>query len=162
MRRLIAAALVATLVAACTSIDCPVDNVVATSYLLLKADGTQDTLSQDTLTISTTRRDGSDSILLNKSVSTTSFSLPISSGAPVDTLLVELRDSTGSTYDYIFVAKTDIPHFESVDCSMSHFHTITSVSWTTGNRIDSVAINKPSVDYDSSTPHILIYFNSSH
>lgn len=159
MRRLIAAALVATLVAACTSIDCPVDNIVATSYCLLKADGTKDTLTNDTLTIITKRRNGSDSILLNQSVSTTAFSLPISSGVPVDTLLLELRDSTGSTYDYLYVAKNDVPHFESVDCSMSYFHTITSVAWT-GNRIDSVAINKPTVDYDSSTPHILIYFNN--
>lgn len=160
MQRLTVATLVALAFTACTSIDCPVENVVETSYKLLKADGTQDTLSTDTLTISTTRRDGNDTVLLNRSLNTTAFTLPISSGAETDTLLLELTDSLGSTYNYIYVTKTDQPHFESVDCSMSHFHTITNVTWS-GSDIDSVVINKTSVNYDSSTPHLYLYFNHS-
>lgn len=146
------------LLSACTSIDCPVENVVATSYKLLKADGTQDTLRGDTLTISTKCRDGNDTVLLNRSLNTTAFTIPISSGASVDTLLVEMKDTTSTTYNYIYVEKTDQPHFESVDCAMSHFHTITNVTWE-GSDIDSVTINKAFVDYDSSTSHLYIYIN---
>lgn len=159
MRRIIGALTAALACTACTSIDCPVDNVVATSYALRKADGTADTLTNDTLTILTKRRDGNDSILLNLSVKTTAFTLPISSGATADTLLVVLRDSTGTRYDTIYVEKTDRPHFESVDCSMSYFHTIANVTWR-GTDIDSIVTNKKTVDYDSSTPHFYIYFNT--
>jgi len=158
MRRIVEAVIAALLLSACTSIDCPVENVVATSYKLLKADGTQDTLRGDTLTISTTRRDGNDTVLLNRSTNTTAFTIPISSGAAIDTLLIEMKDSTSTTYTYIYVEKTDQPHFESVDCAMSHFHTISNVTWEGGD-IDSVTINKAFVDYDSSTPHLYIYIH---
>ena len=85
MRRLMFAIAVALFLGACTSIDCPVENNVATSYMLTKADGTKDTLS-DTLTVLTRQLSGNDTILLNKSVSTTEFQLPISYTNDVDTL----------------------------------------------------------------------------
>lgn len=162
MRRIVALVIATIVLASCTSIDCPVDNVVATKYELRKADGSRDTLLYDTLTISTKRCDGNDSVLLNRKASATAFSLPISSGVAVDTLLLTLTDTlSNTTYNYIYVEKTDQPHFESVDCTMSYFHSISKVTWS-GGRIDSVGVNKSFVDYDSSTPHIFIFFNGTH
>lgn len=146
------------LLTACTSIDCPVENIVATGYKLLKPNGEQDTLSYDTLTITTTRNNGNDTVLLNRSLGATDFTLPISNGASADTLIFVLKDTIRTTHDTLYVTKTDHPHFESVDCAMSYFHTITGVKWA-GSDIDSVVINKKSVDYDSSTPHLYLYFN---
>ena len=118
----------AALTVSCSSIDCPLNSLVYTQYQLMTADGRIDTLT-DTLTISTSRMtDGSDSVLINKNVKTTGFSLPIS-----------------------------YAQFESVDCSPSYFHTITGVT-TTHNAIDSIVIKNPDVNYDTSKKHFYIYF----
>ena len=53
--RKIAIILFIALLAACTSIDCPVQNAVYTVYSLKKADGTPDTLKTDTLWVWTPR-----------------------------------------------------------------------------------------------------------
>ena len=144
--------------AACSSIDCPLNSLVYTQYQLMNAAGRVDTLA-DTLTISTKRTDGNDSVLINRSVRTTEFSLPISYSQPQDVFFVETIDTLTKTVtlDTITVEKIDRPHFESVDCSPSYFHTITAVG-TTHNAIDSVVINNPDVDYDTSRKHFNIYF----
>ena len=144
--------------AACSSIDCPLNSLVYTQYQLMNAVGRVDTLA-DTLTISTKRTDGNDSVLINRSVRTTEFSLPISYSQPQDVFFVETIDTLTKTVtlDTITVEKVDRPHFESVDCSPSYFHTITAVG-TTHNAIDSVVINNPDVDYDTSRKHFNIYF----
>ena len=143
---------------ACSSIDCPLNSLVYTQYQLMNAAGRVDTLA-DTLTISTKRTDGNDSVLINRSVRTTEFSLPISYSQPQDVFFVETIDTLTKTVtlDTITVEKVDRPHFESVDCSPSYFHTITAVG-TTHNAIDSVVINNPDVDYDTSRKHFNIYF----
>lgn len=157
MRKIIAAIIGIVAICACSSIDCPVDNVVATVYSLKKSTGAADTL-RDTLSILTFRNDGSDSILLNRSVNTTSIQLPISYVGAADTLYFVVADTSNvTTIDRVVVKKTNTPHFESVDCAAAYFHTIDEVE-TTHNRIDSVSINKRSVNYDLSTPHIYIYF----
>ena len=144
--------------AACSSIDCPLNSLVYTQYQLMNAAGRVDTLA-DTLTISTKRTDGNDSVLINRSMRTTEFSLPISYSQPQDVFFVETIDTLTKTVtlDTITVEKVDRPHFESVDCSPSYFHTITAVG-TTHNAIDSVVINNPDVDYDTSRKHFNIYF----
>ena len=144
--------------AACSSIDCPLNSLVYTQYQLMDAAGRVDTLA-DTLTISTKRTVGNDSVLINRSVRTTEFSLPISYSQPQDVFFVETIDTLTKTVtlDTITVEKVDRPHFESVDCSPSYFHTITAVG-TTHNAIDSVVINNPDVDYDTSRKHFNIYF----
>ncbi len=145
--------------AACSSVDCPVQNTVYTSYGLHKAGGERDTL-RDTLTITTTRRDGTDSVLLNRSVNTTSFELPISYTDPEDTLFFYITDTLLNTsIDTVYVRKDNYPHFESVDCNISFFHYITAVRWTR-NAIDSIAVNKQHVDYDASTEHFHLYLKA--
>lgn len=157
MRKIIAAIVSLLAVSACSSIDCPVDNLVATVYDLKKMNGDADTLG-DTLSIVTMRNDGSDSVLLNRSVGTTSIQLPISYVSPVDSFYFVVSDTNNvTTVDMVRIEKTNTPHFESVDCAATYFHTIDNVT-TTHNRIDSISINKSTVNYDLSTAHIYLYF----
>lgn len=146
----------ALLLSACASIDCPMNNRVYTKYALRTPDGKTDTLKLTT-TISTNRTDGSDSVLINKDVNFTSFSLPISNTLPRDSFFVELASETSSTLDTIVVSKEDHMHFESTDCAASYFHNITAVT-TTHHAIDSVVVNNRNVNYDTSKNHFYIYF----
>lgn len=153
---------VATFVAACSSVDCPVENTVAMVYKLQRADGTPDTMRTDTLTITSPVAGKADTTLLNRSINTTSFQLPVSYTHHVDTLYLTLADTSQTNHkvyhDTIYISKTNSPHFESVDCNISYFHEITAVEHTS-NRIDSIVINKPSVNYDLTKEHLRLYFN---
>ncbi len=145
---------------ACSSIDCPLNNRVYTSYQLRTPDGSVDTLSNVLMTVSTNRTDGSDSVLINRDTRLTVFSLPISNAQPRDSFFVELADAEGAarlSLDTIVVSKDDRMHFESTDCAPSYFHSITAVT-TTRHAVDSVVINNKTVNYDTSKPHFYIYF----
>lgn len=160
MRKVTTLVLIAVLTAACSSINCPVQNTVYTQYTLLKADGTADTLKVDTLWVWTQRADGTDTLLLNRlsGSSATGFDLPISYQHPEDVIVTLLADTLGNYYlDTIRIKKDDYPHFESVDCQAAFFHQITAVS-TTHHIIDSIAVNNPSVTYDTEKEHFHLYF----
>ena len=163
MRRLIPLLILASAVlTACSSIDCPFNNTVYSQYVLMKGGGIKADTLTDTLTILTTRRDGQDTIIFNRGVKTTSFSLPMSYTRDQDALFFQLKDTLGHiVHDTIKVSKTNTPHFESVDCPMSYFHTITAVN-TSHHAIDSIILVNPNVTYDTSSPHFLIYFKSGH
>ena len=128
-------------VAACTSIDCPVQNTVYTVYSLNKADGTADTLGVDTMWLWTQRADGKDTLLVNRlcGTSATGFNLPISYTQPEDVICLALDDTTSFYIDTIRIKKENIPHFESVDCQASYFHIITNVI-VTHHIVDSIVI----------------------
>ena len=148
-------------IAACTSLNCPVQNSVRAYYSLLKANGTPDTLGVDTLWLWTIRGERSDT-LLNSLFGTnaTSFDLPISHTQSEDTICLALMDTIGTVYlDTIRIKKENYPHFESVDCQASYFHTITAVRWTS-RFIESVVINNPNVNYDVSTEHFHLYLKT--
>lgn len=155
--------MLALLTVACTSIDCPVQNTVYTAYHIYDTDGNRISLG-DMLSVTTTRRDGTDSVLLNRMTGNSEFELPISYNDPEDTLFFEIsrmaptEEATEEVLvrDTVWVAKDNYPHFESVDCNASFFHTITAVKWTR-NIIDSIAINNKSVTYDASKEHFHIY-----
>lgn len=140
---------------ACSSVDCPLNNVVYAKYKLM---GDVTKLS-DVLTITTTRTDGTDTILLNQQQNADSFELPMSFGQTVDELCLTMDRQDGSEVrrDTIWIEKTNEPHFESVDCGVNYFHTITGVRHTK-HTIDSVTINKRNVNYDASVSHLYIYF----
>lgn len=147
------------LLAACSSIDCPIQNTVFTVYSLTDEEAKADTLT-DTLTIWSVRNDGSDTLFLyNRGVSLTSFSLPISYNAPEDTLFFLRWKDSFASLDTVWIKKDNTPHFESVDCSASFFHKITAVR-TTHHGIDTIVINNPNVNYDSSTAHFHIRFKA--
>jgi hypothetical protein len=150
--------LVAALVA-CTSIDCPVENLVYTNYELRKADGTADALNTDTVWIWTKRADGTDTLLVNGlcGSSANSFTLQISYTDPEDVFILYLRTQEENSYlDTFRIKKENYPHFESVDCQASFFHELKSVRHTT-NAIDSIIIKNTTVDYDTKTVHFYLY-----
>jgi len=155
MRQLIPIVLV-LLLAACSSVDCPLNNRVYTTYKLA---GDVTTLS-DSLTVSTTKRSGVDSVLLNHISAVDSFSVPMSYQGAEDVLYFHLTNSDSITVDLldtVRVLKSDIPHFESVDCNPAFFHNINEVRYTR-HAIDSIVIQNKNVSYDASKAHFLIYF----
>ena len=150
------------LLAACSSIDCPFNNTVYSQYTLAKGNSLNPDTLNDTLTIFTKRSNGQDTIIYNKGVKTTQLNLPMSYTRNEDVLVFQLKDTLGNiVHDTIKVSKTNTPHFESVDCDMTYFHTITAVS-TSKHAIDSVVLITPNVTYDTSSPHFRIHFKSGH
>ena len=153
--------LLGVLIAACTSIDCPVESNVATLYQVCHSGGTELKLS-DTITVTTKTASDSDTIVYNKGIGISSFALPISYKHPEDVLVFNFDNDNNSLHisDTVWIKKEDYPHFESVDCSAAFFHIITDVRYTR-NYIDSIVIKNPSVTYDSKTVHFYFYPKSS-
>ena len=153
--------LLVVLMMACSSIDCPVDATVTTQYQIKNSDGTEHTLS-DTMTVTSVRSDGKDTILFNKGIGISKFTLPVSYTHPEDVLVFQFDNSNNNLHitDTLWIKKYDYPHFESVDCNTTYFHTITDVKYTC-NYIDSIVINNSSVTYDSQTVHLYLYPKSN-
>lgn len=145
-----------TVIASCSSIDCPLNNQVFCKY---KLQGDVTTLS-DTLTISVSRSDGNDTVLLNKAVDVDSFEIPMSYSLEQDVLYFQVTSADTSLLDTVTLTKTNEPHFESVDCVASYFHTLNGVTYTQ-HSIDSIVINNSKVNYDRSNPNIYIYFKAT-
>lgn len=144
--------------AACSSIECPIQNTVFTVYSIKDGAAAVDTL-KDTILIWTTRNDGKDTLLLyNRGIQLTTFNLPISYTYDEDTLYFYCWAENYAAQDTVWISKTNTPHFESVDCSASYFHKITSVR-TTHHAIDSLIIHNPIVDYDPKE-HFYIRFKA--
>lgn len=153
MKKLLYTVCLVMALAACSSIDCPLNNVVYAKYKL-KGDVTK---LEDYLTVTTKRADGNDTILLNLLQNTDSFSLPVSYGQTVDELCMVRTNGDAIKRDTIWIEKTNEPHFESVDCGVNYFHTITGVRYT-NHYLDSVKINNRNVSYDAEKTHIYIYY----
>ena len=67
-------------IVSCSSVDCPVKNVVATYYNIYDSDGDPLVLL-DTLTIISKTKEGKDTILLNRGIEISTFSLLIANPA---------------------------------------------------------------------------------
>lgn len=145
-------AMMLVVLTACTSIDCPLNNLVKVNLIMKNGN---ETLA-DTLTI-TAIRTSSDTIF-NSGVNISSLAVPVSYTQEEDLLQITLNDTLGNTYkDTLTIRKTNQIHFESVDCPPNYFHTLTGIT-TTRHAIDSVVIKNPNIDYDSSKENIYIYF----
>lgn len=142
----------------CSSIDCPVRNLVRSYYAVQGPGQKADTL-RDTLNIISHRANGTDTLLLNSYINKTSFSLPVGYTNPEDTLFFCFSNTGFRVVDTVWIKKENIPHFESVDCSASFFHRITAVRMT-HYAIDSININNPLVDYDPQKVHFYLYLKS--
>ena len=152
--------------AACTNIDCPLDNVVVmTSGLYDAEDGSSLSLPvEDELSIYSAT---GEHTLLNKATDISSFVLPMRHGVGTDTLLFHFSNTDSQeAIDTLFLTYTDNPHFESVDCPAALFHTLTQVRWTSHSlaemplTFDSVAIVRPNVNYDD-VENLKIYLRST-
>lgn len=103
-------------VVGCSTLDCPLNNTTYTKYKLM---GNIKTL-QDTMTISTTKTAGTDSVLINKDVKVDSFILPMSYHQPEDVFYFDIRNRDHQVWkDTVTVKKENYSHFESVDCGPS-------------------------------------------
>ena len=132
---------------ACSSVDCPLNSKVMCAYNYVKPDGTPDTL-KDTFTV-TALKWADDTIVFNRGVNLSYFSVPMSNTEPEDVLLFCFKDtSSNMVYDTVWVEKLNYPHLESVDCNPKFFHTITKVR-STHNRIENIVINDNKVEYES-------------
>ena len=156
---LVSVVMVAAL-SACSSIDCPLNNRVMAVFRMA---GTAAPLA-DTLTVSTTlsEAEGNDTVLVNRVTDADSIKLPMSYSRTSDTYIFSLirKGAAVTVTDTVRVRKANIPHFESVDCNPSMFHTVQSVDYTR-NAIDSIKINNEQVTFDVVKPHFLIYFKGS-
>ncbi len=142
----------ALLAAACSNIDCPLDNVVRMQCNLYSADTKSSYTLSDELTVTPA---GLDTVLLNKASGVSEFLLPLKEGGERDTLLLHFANESGQeATDTLFVTHTLQPHFESLDCPASVFHTITAVRATSHDvadmplTVDSVSLVRTTVNYD--------------
>lgn len=136
---------------ACSNIDCPLDNVVSLQCNLYDA-STQSTLTlSDVLSVTPA---GRDTLLLNQATGIKSFLLPLKEAGTQDTLLLHFANAQGAVQvDTLFVNHTPQPHFESLDCPSSVFHTLNAVRVsaqvsTNSAIVDSVSLVRPIVNYD--------------
>ncbi len=160
-RHILSALAIVLTLGACDSSDCPLTNTVSQKCVFYDGEGQELTVT-DTLTV-TIR----DSVVLNRLTDGTSIQLPMSYSSDADTLVFHFKPAgtDSATTDTIIVSKTNTPHFVSLDCTRSMFHTITDVSWSASRvpdstytfAIDSVIINNNEVNYDENE-NLQIYF----
>ena len=149
----------------CSSIDCPLDNVVMMQCNFYSSETQTPMKLEQILTVIPA---GHDTILLNQISSVESVLLPLKEGADCDTLLLHLANQQGqSATDTLFIDHTRHPHFESMDCPNSVFHQIISARVTSHPlselplTADSVSIVRSSVDYND-IENIRIFLRSTH
>lgn len=158
MRKVTLTALAALLLAACSSIDCPLNSRVYATY---KFAGAAEAVSSVSVATTTDEAEGNDSVLINQQADIDSVSLPVSYARAEDTFRFYFTmDSDTTLCDTVVVAKQDQPHFEAVDCNPAIFHTITDVRHTR-NAIEKIDINNNTVTYDASKAHFIIYLKGS-
>ncbi|MBQ9652520.1 MAG: alpha amylase [Prevotella sp.] len=156
--RNILAIMLLAMLAACSSMECPLNSMVRLNYGVYNASQQRDTLI-DTTTISTPRKTGIDSVLVNRLYKDSTFTVPVSYTNERDTFFFDFKSNENvARRDTVVVSKTDRMHFESIECAATYFHTISGVSTTT-HAIDSVVIYNKEVDYDSSKEHFRIYLH---
>ena len=146
--------LVCGLTVSCSSIDCPVQNIVSVQYSIRNGSDEEMAIT-DSLTITSQRKDGAD-VILNRLIGLNAFSLPISYSHPEDVLQFTFVNDSVTVTDTVWIKKDDIPHFESVDCSAAFFHRLTGVRYTKKG-IDSLVIKNTNVDYEVTTIHFYLY-----
>lgn len=152
------------LLVGCSSIDCPLNNVVGLNAgLRSAATGATYTL-QDTLTITAA---GTDSVLLNRATGIASLGLPLKYFGTTDTLRFRFSDTQGRVAtDTLYISHDNIPHFENQDCPVLMFHKIGKIRWTSHAlsqmpvTIDSIVVVRPLVDYQNAE-NIRIYLRTA-
>ena len=132
------------LLAACDSINCPLNSSVAAIYSFYDSNGKAFTIG-DTLTVTAI---GTDEVLVNRLVDQTGMTLPVSYYAPCDTLILTLSDTLGlSATDTIWIEKVSTPHTDDPSCPIHIWHKVTSVR-STDNIIDTIIVVNPDINYD--------------
>ena len=155
MRKLFGLFIGILLLGSCSSIDCPVENLVLAHYKFYDAAG-DSLILYDSLSVMITKKDGVKDTVLNKMTEKSSFLLPLSYSQPEDELVLDFWNGKDHMYDTLWVKKENIPHFESIDCNAKFFHRLTNVRCTI-HSIDSVVIKNSNVDFNNATVHFYVY-----
>ena len=159
MRKVVfAISAIAGLVAGCTSIECSMNNIVASQYCFMDhVKNDNDTAIKVTeyyLTVSTKKTD----------IST--LQLPVSYNQKEDILYFEFQrldqDSIFETIavDTVCITKTNEMVFEGVECNPRYHHEVLSAT-TTHKLIDSIVINNNYIDNDPNKVHFSLYLHPS-
>lgn len=147
--------LLATVLAACDSVDCTLNNIVECRIGFYNREEAPLQLN-DTLNV---WAEGVEHPLLNRKNKVSQFAVPMSYFKDKDTLQLVVNGPGYLIEDWIEIEKENIEHFESLDCPLKMFHNIRSVRALTHKLIDSVAIASPNVDYNNGE-NIKIYLHS--
>lgn len=148
----------------CSNINCPLDNVVMMQCNFYESETKRALTLHDVLDVMPAN---SDTVLINRITQVNHILLPLREGGDLDTLLLQFSNAAEQTAtDTLFVSHTRQPHFESVDCPASVFHTITAVRATSHPlselplTIDSVSVVRSAVNYDD-IENIRIFLRST-
>ena len=96
--------------AACTNIDCPLDNVVVATCGLYSAEDQSSLTISDTLSV--LAGGVKDTVLLNSAQDISSFQIPMRQSSAADTLLLRFSNAMGQTAtDTIYCGHTNSLHF---------------------------------------------------
>lgn len=152
------------LLCACQENNCTMENSVVCRYSLLDSETGMESPLQDTLSIFTTK----GKRIINRAINTSELQLPMSHTLPCDTLLLHFTSETAQATDTIIVSKTNIPHFESLECGTSYFHEISNISLKPRKNpvdglttLDSVRIVNTHINYDQVT-NLHLYHHTGH
>ena len=146
---LLAALPIYCFLSSCSQIDCPLNNRVYVVFRFMNSVGDSVKVSE-VINVSTDRHEMEDSVVLNQFTGRATCSIPMS----------YTQDEDVYYFEIVRIKKESRPHFESVDCNPSFFHTITGVN-TTHHAIDSVTIRNKNVTYDSYQANLHIHLRSS-
>lgn len=161
MRNILVALMILVLTTGCYSLECTLNHAVNTTYTICDADGQEQALT-DTLWVVASRPEaGVDSVLVNRLVAKSSFTLPCSFQQDEDVMFMVFHapDDDELIVDTVCVRKTNLPQFESMECQPTFFHELQEVT-TTHNRIDSIVIKDATVNYDTTKKNLYIYLRS--
>lgn len=154
MRKIITAIAGFLVLCACSTVNCPLNNVVYVRFSMV------DTL-KDSLTVFTVLQDGTNDTVINKQINTKTLKLPMSYSQSEDVWVFSAKDTIQKVVinDTIHITKTDQPHFESVDCGPAFFHTLTGANCTK-HLMENVTITNEKVDYDATKTHLQIHYGT--
>lgn len=148
----------------CSNINCPLDNVVMMQCNFYESETKRALTLHDVLDVMPAN---SDTVLINRITQVDHILLPLREGGDLDTLLLQFSNAAEQTAtDTLFITHTRQPHFESIDCPASVFHTITAVRATSHPlselplTIDSVSVVRSAVNYDD-IENIRIFLRST-
>lgn len=142
-KSIIFALLLILLTGACDTVDCSLNNTVLCYLSFYNGEGQKVALA-DTISISAY---GTDQVLYNRGVGKSDIAIPMSYYNEEDTLVLKVWGEDYETEAELAIGKTNTEYFESPDCPVKMFHTITSAYVFAGRFIDSVVVVKPSINF---------------
>lgn len=153
------------MLASCNDDGCPLNNSVLAQYnFYTESNGTLTKINiLDTINVYLVRDAKDDTLIYNRAVNVSSITLPMSYDHATDTVVFRYRlvDGGTKTPDSIFVTKTDIIHYESLDCPIHTFHNITSVSVSNSESFQTTIVNA-NIDYETKENIRIIIPSNSH